>query len=200
MYAGLEALHTTIDRAFYVDMFMVREEMKSHITATEIMERNAEKGVLLAPLGRQETEWFSPMLEREIDLMAELGDFDDMPPEVAEAGGAKQVLYDNPLNRLMASDQASGYYRTAEQIGALAAIYPDAGPEFARMYPLAKVIPAIADINAVPATWRATDEELEEAEARDAEQAQLAQMAQLLPAVGQTARDLSAAEANGNVV
>ncbi len=198
MYAGLEALHGTIDEAFYVDMFMVRQEVKTHVTATEIMERNAEKGLLLAPLGRQETEWFSPMLDRELDLMAELGDFDDMPPEVAEAGGAVQIVYDNDLNRLMASNQAAGYYRTAEQVGALAAIYPDAGPEFARMYPLAKVIPAIADINAVPATWRATDEELADAEARDAEQQQLAQLAELLPAVGGAARDLSVAEANAN--
>jgi hypothetical protein len=48
-------------------------------------------------LKRQETEWFTPQTERELDLMNEMGMLDDMPPEVAEAGGLYQIIYDNPL-------------------------------------------------------------------------------------------------------
>jgi hypothetical protein len=91
-----------IKRAFFEDLYIVRQELKSHISATEQMQRDQQRGILLAPLKRQETEWFTPQTERELDLMAEMGMLDDMPQELRDGGGLYQTIYENPLSRTRA--------------------------------------------------------------------------------------------------
>lgn len=189
-----DALHARLDQYFYTNMLMVREDIKTHVTAFEINERNVEKGMLLAPLAQQETEWFSPMLPREIWCMDQLGDFDDMPGEVAEAGGLFAVRYANPLNGMMEAAGAAGFFRTVEQMTPLWQIKPDALDAFLAEYPIDRVQVEVARINGMPATWRATDEEKRAADEAAVQQQQLAQLTQVLPAIGKAANDLSQAE------
>lgn len=189
-------VHTTIDRAFYRHLLFTTQDLKSHVTDTQLYERTQEKGVLLSALGRQETEWFTPMLDREIDLMDGLGEFDDMPEEVREANGAKGVNYDNPLNRAIRAEQAGGYFRVLDKVVAIAQYDPSALADFRREYPLAKVLPALGDIEAIPASWRATEAEKR---AFDAEQARLKQrqevqqLADTLEPVARAAKDFGTA-------
>lgn len=191
-----EMVHKVIDHAFFRDLLFITKEMKSHVTDAQLYERTQEKGILLAPLSRQETEWFSPMLEREIDLMAQMGDFDDMPYEVREAGGLKHVVYDNPLNRAQRAEQAGGYFRTLGQLAPLMQVDPNAAKIFLREYPLEKVIRGLAEINAVPASWAATDAERKAAANAEASAEQAQMLLQALPAVGKAANDLSQASSN----
>ena len=193
----LEMLHGRMDQYFYTNMLMVTEEVKTHITAYERSERKAEKGMLLAPLATQETEWFSPMLPREIACMDELGDFDDMPGEVAEAGGLFAVKYANPLTGLMEAAGAAGYFSTVEQMTPMWQLKPEALDAFMADYPIDRVQAEIARINGVPATWLATEEEKQAANDAQVEAQQLQQLTDTLPALGKAALDLSKAEPAG---
>lgn len=192
-----ELLHKRLDQYFYTNMLMVREDVKTHVTAFEWNERNVEKGMLLAPLAQQETEWFSPMLPREIACMDELGDFDDMPGEVAEAGGLFAVRYANPLNGMMEAAGAAGFFRTVEQMAPIWNVNQGALDAFLAEYPIDRVQTEIARINGVPATWLATDEEKQAASDAQVETQQLQQLTQTLPAIGKAAKDLADAEAVG---
>lgn len=186
-----------VAHAFYADLIRAGEDLKSHVTAAAIMERDVDKGTLLAPLQRQEGSWFSPMLDRELQCMFELGDFDDMPDELRDAGGMMAVEYDNPLNRSMGLDGARGYFNLTDQVLKIASIEPSVVKTFLREYPLSRVIPELAAISGVPARFRATDEERAAADQSEAVDAGAAQLAQLVPALGKGARDFAAAEQAG---
>lgn len=165
-----ERLREQIDRAFFRHLMFLNQDMKSHVTDGQIMERVQEKGVLLQPLATQETEWLSPMLDREIALMGEMGEFEDMPPEVVEAGGAKQITYDNPLNSALMAEEAAGYFRMGASVQGMGQYDPAYVQEFNRMFPARKVLPNLARVMRVPASWMASEAELAEQDAVDAQQ------------------------------
>jgi hypothetical protein len=187
------ALYERVDRYFFTDMLLRNQEVKTHVTAFERGERLIEKGVLLSPLAQQETEWFSPQLPRELACMDMLGDFDDMPGEVAEAGGLFAVKYDNPLNRMMEAEGASGWFQTIEQMTPIWQAKPDALDAFLQEFPIERVAVELARINGAPMAWRATEEERAEKQDAADQQRRLEQLTAALPAIGKAANDLSSA-------
>lgn len=194
-----QQIHTLIDRAFFRHLLFTNQDMKSHVTDGQLYERTQEKGVLLSPLSRQETEWFTPMLEREIDLMAQMGEFDDMPGELREAGGIKHVVYDNPLNRALRAEQAGGYFRALDKVVAVAQYQPAALTAFFREYPLEKALRGIGDIEAIPASWAATDAEkraFDDAQAKAKQAQDIKNLADTAEPIGRAAKDFSQATAN----
>lgn len=202
--AGAQALHEevhgVIDRAFYRDLMQINREMKTHITAARTLEEIGEKGILLAPLARQEQEWFAPMLDVELDLLHEEGFLDDMPPDIAEyfgAGGGVTVVYDNNLSRMQQAGEAAGYLRTAEQVGSIAQFDPSAVQAFVREYPLAKVIPGLGDVNGVPSRWRATDDEKAAVDDEKQREAMLQQVLAAAPVLANSAKSVAEAGAIG---
>jgi len=185
-----ERTRAVIVRAFFGDLFRIRREQKTHVSATDVMEQSAEKGILLSPLARQETEWFAPMGDRELDLMWEMGLLDDMPPEVKEAGGLYQYVFDNPLGRAQKADQAAGFFRTLEGVTPLMQAKPQLVDDFFAMFPFDKILHGLAMINAVPATWMAEDGEREQTKAAIAQGAQMQQLLAAAPVVSKVAADL----------
>lgn len=198
MGAMLSGKYQRIDQYFFVDMYMGGGE-KTHMTAEYWLARREEKGILLAPLAQQENEWFSPMLDREIDCMDQLGEFDDMPGEVIEAGGERIVRYANPLARLQESEGAAGLFRTFQQLATVAAVQPQVYEELLTEFPPEKWISELARINGAPPTWRASDDERQAARAAKVQQQQVQQLMAALPALGQAANDLSGAGAQAVV-
>jgi hypothetical protein len=192
----LERMQTLIDRAFFVDMLQIRQDMKSHVTDSQLYQREEEKGILLAPLANQQTEWFSVMLEREIDLMDEMGAFDDMPGEVAEALEAGMSLvgveYDNGLTRAMDAGAAAGYWRMLEQFGPIFQSDEAAWGMFTEKYPLDKVLDHMGRINGVPASWEASNADRAAASKANREQMGMKELATILPSFAKSAKDLSA--------
>lgn len=184
------ALREQMDRAFFRHLMFLNQDMKSHVTDGQIMERVQEKGVLLQPLATQETEWLSPMLDREIDLMAEMGEFEDMPAEVEEAGGARSIKYDNPLNSALMAEEAAGYFRMSSAVQGLGQYDPTYVQEFNKMFPARKVLPNLARVMRVPASWMATEAELEEADATDAARQSAQDALAVGEALGGIAKDL----------
>lgn len=202
--SDLKELHSEarmlIDRAFYRDLLQIFREQKTHISASRTMEEISEKGILLEPFAQQETEWLSPMLDREIQLMDELGLLNPMPVSVQrffEENGGLNVVYDNPLSKMRQADGAVGLLRTAEQVGVLAQYEPSIAKDFVRQYPPRKWLPKLGQINGVPASWEADEAEMAAYDEQAAAQQEVATLLEALPGIAQATDSLTnAATAN----
>ncbi|MES2348480.1 MAG: portal protein [Pseudomonadota bacterium] len=148
-----------IKDAFYVTLFEILVEDRRIMTATEVLERTREKGVLLAPaMGRQQTESLGPMVDREIDLLNQQGLLPPMPPMVAMAVGEYKTEYDSPLSKMMRAEEATGFLRTAEFALKIANETQD--PSALDWLNIDEAMPEIADINASPIRWISTPEQV----------------------------------------
>lgn len=86
-----------INNSFFVNLFQMLMETPE-MTATEVMERVAEKSALIAPtMGRLQTEFAAPCIAREIEVLTELGLMPEVPQELIEADGEYEIIYTSPL-------------------------------------------------------------------------------------------------------
>ncbi len=148
-----------IQDAFLVTLFQILTETPQ-MTATEVIERTNEKGILLAPtVGRQQSEYLGPMIARELTILAEQRLLPPMPPLLREAGGEYEVTYTSPLARAMRAQEASGFFRSVEMVKELVAVTQD--PSLLDGFDFDTAIPVIAmDINGVPPSWMASDQQI----------------------------------------
>jgi len=143
-----------INDAFLVTLFQILTETPA-MTATEVIERTNEKGILLAPtVGRQQSEYLGPMIDRELDVLAEQRLLPPMPPLLKEAGGDYSVTYTSPLSRAMRAQEAAGFMRSLEVSKSLVDTTQDAS--HLDIYDLDTAQREIAEINAVPFKWMAS--------------------------------------------
>jgi len=170
-----------IKDSFLVTLFQILTE-NPQMTATEVLERTKEKGILLAPtLGRQESERLGPQIERELDLLSRMGMLPEPPPVVQEAGAAFDIIYDSPLSRAQRSGEAAGLMRTFEMtIGHAQATGDVSGFDHFNMD---AIIPDLADINAVPTKWLNSLEDIQRKRQARAQQQQQQQAIQAAPSV-----------------
>jgi len=146
-----------IKDAFYVTLFEILVEDRREMTATEVLERMREKGVLLAPaMGRQYTEAFGPQTEREVDLLSQQGLLLPVPAILRDAQAEWKAEYDSPLSRAMRAEEASGFFRWSEF--ALKAAVEAQDPSALDWIDMDTAMPELADINAVPIRWVRTVE------------------------------------------
>jgi hypothetical protein len=104
----------TVNDAFLLTLFQILVETPQ-MTATEVMARMQEKGSLVAPvLGRLQSEYLGPMIEREIDLLVAMGQLPEMPPALVEAQGEFEIQYESPISRLQRSEEMVGANRVLE--------------------------------------------------------------------------------------
>ena len=147
-----------INDAFLVTLFQILTE-SPQMTATEVIERTTEKGILLAPtIGRQQSEYLGPKIDRELDLMAQLGVLDPMPPALKEAGGAYNVVYTSPTSRTMRAPEAAGFWRTVDQATAIMNVTQD--PSIFDPFDFPSAITQTADINGTLPSFMASDEQI----------------------------------------
>lgn len=150
---------SVINDAFLTTLFQILIETP-RMTATEVLERMREKSMLMAPQTALITgPMLGTMIHRELDLYIRAGLMPPMPGELIEAQDEYEVVYDNPLARLMRAEEAAGFARWQEQLIQAAQITQDPGPlDFVNFDAAA---PELADINAVPARWVATPDQVE---------------------------------------
>lgn len=148
-----------INDSFFVTLFQILTETPE-MTATEVMERVAEKASLLSPtMGALQSEFLQPLLEREIDLLIEMGKIADrpnapglqMPPELIEAQGEYEIIYTSPMAKAMYADEISGFMKSVELAKGLADVTQD--PKHLDHFNFDNAIPEIADYLAVPSRW-----------------------------------------------
>lgn len=180
-----------VNDAFLVSLFQILVE-NPDMTATQALLRAQEKGQLLGPtLGRQQSEFLSVIIERELDILSAAGVLPPMPEALMEAGGAIAIEFKSPLNRLQRADDAMGILKTLEALTPLAQI----DPGVLDIIDIPKSARIIAEASGSPADALRTPEEIEERNAEKKQQADLQQLVQAAPLLGKTARDLSQANA-----
>lgn len=126
----LEEKRQTINAAYFTDLLSIVVD-KPNMTATEVLERAQEKGMLLGPLsGRIDSECLGPLVHRELDLHWRAGRLPPMPDELLEAGGQYLIEYENPLARAQRAEEGVAIQRTMEAVTPLAALDPSVMDNF----------------------------------------------------------------------
>jgi hypothetical protein len=149
-----------IKTAFLVNIFQILNETPT-MTATEVIERVNEKGMLLAPtVGRQQSEHLGPLTHRELDILSRMGALPPMPPRLREAGGEYDVVYCSPMAKASRAGAAAGFMRALESVKEVVAVTGDPSPLDA--FNFDRAVPAIADIQGVPEMWMASPEEIQQ--------------------------------------
>ena len=187
----------SVNDAFLVTLFQVLLDKPPNMTATEALLRAQEKGVLLAPtMGRQQSEFLGPMIEREFDLLTESGEFEDIdiPDALKESlyyGGKIDIVYDAPLNKIQKADEAVGLLRTVETLVPLFEVMP----ELRYVVKPAEFGRTVGDANGAPPSALRTAKEVEELMAQDKQEADLQRAVEAAPLIGKSAKDLAQAAA-----
>jgi hypothetical protein len=188
-----------IDDMFLVTLFKVLSE-HPNMTATQVIELVNEKGILVAPtLGRQETEYLGPMIEREVDVLNSLGLLPPMPPRLKEADGEYQVVYTSPLAQSQRAQQAAGFMRVVETSKEVVNITGD--PSYLDWADFDTALPEIAtQIQNVPERWMASPEKIAATrKGRAQAQAQRSQIEALPALAAMKKADVAAAKAGVGV-
>ena len=171
----------TINDFFLVSLFQILVETPQ-MTATEVIERAREKGALLSPtMGRQQSESLGPQIERELDLLTQQRLLPPMPPALIEAKGEYQIQYDSPLSRMARAEEASGFVRTLEIATNVIAVDPTK-TEMLDWLNFDIAMPALMDINAMPASWQNTWQAVQAIRKDRSQQMQTQQAIQAAPA------------------
>lgn len=178
-----------IEDSFFVTLFQILTETPE-MTATEVIERTAEKAALLAPtMGRLHSEWSGPTIEREIDLLDEMGKFPQMPPELVEAEGEYEIVYTSPLAKSMYAEEISGFMRSVEMSLNIAQATQD--PSILDHYDFDVAMPEIAEHLAVPARWMADEKVLKSKREGRQQTQETSEALQAAPAMASAVKTLS---------
>lgn len=183
-----------INDAFLITLFQVLVE-NPQMTATEVLERTREKGMLLAPTaGALAATFLGPMIERELDVLFRLQVLPPPPGILAEAGGGFQVEYDNPISRMARAENVAGFMRSLET--ALQFVQVTQDPRPLDHFNFDEAMPDIMDINGSPVKWTNDLKKVEEIRAERQQQAQQQQMIEAAPALAGAAKAMSGLEGN----
>lgn len=173
-----------INDAFLVTLFQILVDTPQ-MTATEVLERAREKGMLLAPTaGRLQAEFLGPLIEREILLLAQQGLMPKLPQILVDASVEYRVEYDNPMSRMARAEKAGGFMRALGMAGDYAKSTGDMEP--LDWFNFDEATPAILDIHGAPISWVRSEAEVlarRQGRAKQMEQQQLVDAAPALASV-----------------
>lgn len=156
----MEDERNDIKDAFLVTLFQILVESPT-MTATEVLERTREKGILLAPIfGRPEAEYLGPMIERELDLLAQQNLLPKMPPALIEAKGEYTIEYDSPFSRAQKAEEVAGLMRTYEW--AINVATNTGNMSVLDHFDEDAIVPDVSRIQGLPEKWLRAQEEIEQ--------------------------------------
>ncbi len=191
----MEQEQKVIKDAFLVTLFDILVD-NQEMTATQVLERTREKGILLAPtLGRQQSECQGPMIEREIDILSRQGVLPPMPQELLEARGHYSIVYDSPLSRAQRAEEAAGASRTIEQAINVATQTQD--PSILDHFDFDIIIPELAAINGMPESWRNDPKKIARIRQGRQQQVQDQNMQNALPGTAAMVKSIAVAKKSG---
>ena len=196
---GLEMIQDrrqAVNDAFLITLFQILVE-NPDMTATQALLRAQEKGQLLGPaLSRQQSEFLSVVIEREIDILSMAGALPPPPEQLLEAGGGIAIEFKSPLNRLQRTDDAVGILRTIEALTPMANI----DPTVLDVIDPRKAARVIAEASGAPADVLRTEAEIGALQQGREQTANVEQLIKAAPAAGRTIKALAQAQAVGGNV
>jgi hypothetical protein len=142
-----------IKDGFLVSLFQILVD-NPQMTATEVMERVKEKGMLIGPsLSRQYSDYHAPMIDREISLMSRMGKLPPNIPQVLlEAEGEYDITFESPLTRSQRAEEAAGGMRVLSEAREMAVTTGD--PRWLDHFNPDVIVPDLSDIHGMPVRWR----------------------------------------------
>lgn len=186
-----------INDSFLVRLFQVLIETPQ-MTATEVMERMKEKGILLAPtVGRQQSEYLGPLVERELAIADELGMLPPAPQALIEAQGEYRLEYDSPLSRAQRAEEAAGLMRTLET--AINVATNAQNPEVLDHFDWDEIVPDLADIQGIPARWLRDQDAIDQIRQGRSQQNRQATAVQAAPGAAALTKAAAVAKKEGMV-
>lgn len=186
----IEESRRIINDSFYLNLFQILVETPQ-MTATEVLARTQEKGILLAPTAdRLEQEYLGPIIERELDILSRQGLLPELPGELIEAEGEFSIVYESPITRAQRSGQLMGMDDTVQSAINLAAY----DPSVLDRINIDEYIKTKADVNGTPPSIVRSDTETEDLrKGRQASQMQQ-ELINQAPALAGAAKDLAQAQ------
>lgn len=185
----LEMEKNDIKDAFLIPLFQILVDTPQ-MTATEVLERAREKGLLIAPTaGRIQAEFLGRLIEREIDLLAQQGLLPPLPSILQGEDIQYQIDYDSPMARMAKAERSAGFVRSVMQTAELVKLTQD--PSLLDHYNFDAATPAVADLQGVPVDWMNSQDVVEQKRAARAEAAQAQQMVEAAPAMASVASTMA---------
>jgi hypothetical protein len=189
---GLEMMRDVRQRireSFYIDQLQLQNGPQ--MTATEVNQRTEEKLRLMGPmLGRQQSEYLRPVLDRVFNIMLRRGKFKEVPALLR--GKNVNFLYSSAIAKAQKLSEVSAISRTFTTIAPLTAADPSVQDNF----DMDETARFIANSNSLPAQLLRKKKDIKairqgRADAERAQQEQESQMAQA-QAAGQAAPAIQA--------
>lgn len=187
----MEQKREMVSVAFLNSLFLSLVDDRER-TATEILERAKEKGQLLTPTtGRQESEMLGPQITREVKILQRQGLLPPLPPELEEAEGEFDIVYDNEASRLQRSEEALAIEKTLGWT--LAAVQQGADPTLLEVPDWHLALRELGKINGAPPLLLKTKDKVARAVAAQAKAAAAQQGLEVAAQSAGIAKDMAAA-------
>ena len=180
-----------INDAFLITLFQILIDTPQ-MTATEVLERAREKGMLIAPTaGRLQAEFLGRLIERELDLLFQQGLMPELPSILRDTDAAEyHIEYDSPMSRMQRAEKAAGFMRALDVAANYAKNTGDLSP--LDFFAFDTAMPEILDIHGAPTSWTRSMEDVLAIRAKRDEAAQTQQMIEAAPAVAGLAKNMPA--------
>lgn len=193
---GIELMdqkRTVIREAFLLDVFQALIEAP-RLNMMQIMEIVKDKAALLSPImGRQQSELFGPMTERELDILNEARLLPEMPEALIEAGGEVTIEYMSPMAIAQKAETGVGILRTLEAVTPFLGL-PE-GKEAMRQFNVAETFKILAEGNNYPAKAMRSKEEVEQLKEQDRQAMDAQQALDAAPVISQSLKSMAEAGA-----
>jgi hypothetical protein len=178
-----------IDEHFNVDFFLMLNSAEKVMTATEIMEKQGEKAVVLgSQIGRLTVDVLDPLMDRAFEIEYRAGRIPPPPAILAQRGGRIDVDYLGPLSQIQ-----KRHFKTQGITNAQQVLFPMAAayPEVLYVIDPIKTAKTLVEAAGMPQDHIRTDEEIQslidQKRQQEAAQAQ-AELAQTMASAAGNAR------------
>lgn len=169
--ASIDITTNQIAEEFYNDLFLAISAIEREMTAFEVSQRVSEKMQMVGQVvNRSNLELYDVAIDRAFQLLLSFGAFPP-PPEELE-GQDIRIKYTSQLAQAQRMTEISSIESTAQFVGSLAGLYPEAGDKFNPD----KAIDRFGDVMGTDPDIIRSEEEVREI--RDARAQQQAQMQQ----------------------
>lgn len=193
--AKMEQKRRVIQDAFLVTLFQILVDSPA-MTATEVLQRAQEKALLLAPIvGRQQTESLGPLIERELDILAEQHALPPLPEILLHTQANFDIHYDSPINHLQKAYQGQGILRMLEGLAPFIAI----DPSVLDIFDVHEIAVQMADMYGVPQSMLRSTETFAILQAQRAQATMLEDVVEKAPTVIETITKLATASLSPSV-
>ena len=188
-------LRQAIKSYFHVTDLELKESPA--MTATEVRVRYEQMQKFLAPtLGRLESDFLNPLIERAFNMMLRAGQLGKVPEIVRRSGAQWDVKYTGPLAMAQRSDRAVAIQSWVGNLASMAEVLP----EMLDVIDSVKIARELGSLLGVPASVMRSDTEVRELRAQREEAQQRMMEAEMQAAEGQAAEAQAKGVANMRAV